>query len=112
MPPEERSGNFSENLAVRDALLRPGCEAQWCLFDPLLSVIFGRRFQGNRSRTGDLEAQLLHFNRALAQLTPSLQCPELYFLKGDIWVPNEHTPLAWTQANLAVALQTLKESAA
>jgi phosphorylase kinase alpha/beta subunit len=108
---EKRSGNFSEHLAARDALLRPGCEAQRCLFDPLLSVIFGRRFHTDRSRTDDLEAQLLHLNRALAQLTANLECPELYFLKGDIWVPNEHTPLAWTHANLAVAFQKLKESA-
>jgi phosphorylase kinase alpha/beta subunit len=112
MPPEKRSIHFNAaDLAARDALLRPGAEAQWCLFDPLLSAFFGRRFQRDRSRIADLEAQVFHFNRALAQLTPSFECPELYFLKGDTWVANEHTPLAWTQANLAVALHTLKRNA-
>lgn len=110
-PPETRSGNFSEDMTVRDKWLRPGCEAQWCLFDPLLSAIFGRRFQRDRRRTDDLDLQLIHFNRALSQLTPDVQCVELYFLKGDTWTPNEHTPLAWTQANLAVALHVLKASA-
>jgi phosphorylase kinase alpha/beta subunit len=109
--PEERSADFSEHIAVRDAWLRPGFEAQWCLFDPLLSTIFGRRFQSDRSHTADLERQLAHFNRAIAQLTDDWQCPELYYSKGGVWSPNDHTPLAWTQANLAVALETIRTSA-
>jgi phosphorylase kinase alpha/beta subunit len=112
VPPERRSSNFSESLAARDALLRPGCEAQWCLFDPLLSAVFGRLFREDRTRLDHLEAQLFHFNRAVGQLTPRYECPELYFLKGDTWIPNEHTPLAWTQANLALALHALEASVA
>ena len=38
-PPEERSSDFSERLDFRDAHLQPNCEAQWCIFDPLLSII-------------------------------------------------------------------------
>jgi phosphorylase kinase alpha/beta subunit len=110
-PPEERSADFSEHIADRDRLLRPGFEAQWCLFDPLLSTIFGRRFHHDRTQASNLEWQLAHFNRAMAQLTGDLQCPELYYWKSGVWSPNDHTPLAWTQANLAVALETLRASA-
>ena len=108
--PADRAANFSHSLEVRDELLRPGCEAQWCLFDPILSVIYGARFQHDRSRKDFLNAQLLYFNRALTQITHDNRCAELYYLKGNSWIPNEHTPLAWTQANLAVAMHSLKNS--
>jgi len=104
-PPEERSADFAQRLAVRDEFLQPGCEAQWCLFDPLLSVIYGDDYQ----QTGSAEAlrrQLEHLNRAIGQLDEG-RCPEMYFLKQGKWATNEHTPLAWTQANLAVAVECL-----
>jgi hypothetical protein len=41
---------------------------------------------------------------------PDLECPELYFLKQGRYVPNAHTPLAWTQANQALALHLVKKS--
>ncbi|HET6425793.1 MAG TPA: glycoside hydrolase family 15 protein, partial [Planctomycetaceae bacterium] len=41
---DERTADFSDNLAERNRLLEPGTEAQWCLFDPTLSVIYARRF--------------------------------------------------------------------
>src|SRR5208337_1098529 len=44
LPENCRTINVSEDMTARDALVRPGEEAQWCLFDPLLSTIFGRRF--------------------------------------------------------------------
>jgi hypothetical protein len=109
-PPGERSADFSTRLDLRDEFLRPGCEAQWCLFDPILSVIYGRRFRQDGA-AASLARQLLHFNRAIEQLTPQGQCTELYYLKGGAWVPNEHTPLAWTQAGLATALHSLRLSA-
>lgn len=109
--PSEQSANFSENLAFRNALLKPGCEAQWCLFDPILSAIYGRRFTEEPARLDWLTAQLWHFNRAMSQLTPDGQCAELYYLKHGHWTVNSHTPLSWTQANTAVALQCLKASA-
>ena|SRR5215469_12271165 len=51
-------------------------------------------------------------NRSLKQLTEDMQCPELYFFRHGNWVPNPHTPLAWTQANLALALSLMKKSVA
>jgi len=110
-PPEERSSEFSSRLEVRDAFLQLGCEAQWCLFDPLLSVIYGKAFQNRPQHRELLELQVEHANRAIAQLDERGRCPELYFLKNGKYVPNEHTPLLWTQANLALALECLQRSA-
>jgi phosphorylase kinase alpha/beta subunit len=109
-PPQERSADFSQRLGVRDEFLQPGCEAQWCLFDPLLSVIYGAQY-AQSGRTEALERQLEHLNRSMAQLDETARCPELYFLKQGRWTPNEHTPLAWTQANLSLALEYLDLSA-
>jgi phosphorylase kinase alpha/beta subunit len=102
LSPEQRAGDFSNRVELRDQLLQPGCEAQWCLFDPLLSVIYGER--------NLLGEQLEFLNRALGQLTVDGRCPELYYLRDGTHVPNEHTPLAWTQANLAIAIHELESS--
>ena len=96
-PQEVRSMDWSERIEVRDEYLQPGCEAQWCLFDSLLSVIFARLY-------GDREQQARYFHRAIAQLTPSHDCPELYFLKQGRWTAGPHTPLLWAEANLSLAL--------
>jgi phosphorylase kinase alpha/beta subunit len=106
--PEERRSDFAK-LAVRDEFLQPSCEAQWCLFDPLLSVIHATQYQQNGAPEA-LDLQLAHLNRAIAQLDEYGRCPELYFLKRGKWTPNEHTPLAWTQANLSTALDYLDRS--
>ena len=108
--PEEMSADFSDRLEFRDAHLQPNCEAQWCIFDPLLSVIYGQRFLSDRSRTADFHKQLHYFNRSLAQITSTGECPELYFLKNGRYIPNAHTPLAWTQANQALALHLMEQS--
>jgi len=109
-PLEERSMNFASKLSLRDEFLEPGCEAQWCLFDPLLSVVYGAQYQ--QSGTEDaLGRQLAHLNRAIAQLDDQGRCPELYFLRQGKWTPNEHAPLAWTQANLGIAMEYLDRSA-
>ncbi len=109
-PPHERSSDFSSRLAVRDEFLQPGCEAQWCVFDPLLSVIYGEQYL-KTGRKEFLQFQLEHANRAIAQLDAQGRCPELYFLQRGKYVANEHTPLAWTQANLSIAMEYLKKSA-
>ena len=109
-PPDERSMDFAQRLAVRDEYLQPGCEAQWCLFDPVLSVIYGEEYQQTGS-TEALQRQLEHLNRSIGQLDEG-RCPEMYFLKRGKWTANEHTPLAWTQANLATAVECLGRSAA
>jgi Glycosyl hydrolases family 15 len=109
-PPGVRSAALGSRPEVRDEFLAPGCEAQWCLFDPLLSVIYGADYR-ERGREEWLALQLEHANRAISQLDERARCPELYFLKQGRYVPNEHTPLTWTQANLATALAYLERSA-
>jgi Glycosyl hydrolases family 15 len=109
-PPEEMSAVFTETLDFRDAHLQPDCEAQWCLFDPLLSIIYGKRFLADRSDRASLHKQVHYFNRSLAQITSAGACPELYFLKNGRYIPNAHTPLAWTQANQALALYLMEQS--
>ncbi|HEV2719180.1 MAG TPA: glycoside hydrolase family 15 protein [Thermoanaerobaculia bacterium] len=101
--PAERTRDYSRDMAARDALIHDvGGEAQWCIFDPLLSAYDGR--------AGRPERQVHHFNRTLAQITASWQCPELYYRKGGKYTPGPQSPLQWTQANLLVALQTMKDS--
>ena len=108
--PGQMSSDFSHNLDFRDAHLQPNCEAQWCIFDPLLSIIYGRRYLANRSDPASFHKQVHYFNRSLAQLTAEGQCPELYFLKHGRYIANGHTPLAWTQANQALALHLMEQS--
>lgn len=111
-----RTTDYSETTAQRDALLEPGAEAQWCIFDPILSIIHGQRF----AQSGDPEQllqQVFHFNRSLGQIsapgleTPAWRCPESYYRVHGNYVPNDITPLLWTQANLAMALQFMEQSA-
>ena len=106
---DQRTADFSDNLAERDRLLEPGLEAQWCLFDPILSIHYGLRHE----RTGEAEdrrRQLHHLNRSLGQLTSAdsrfgaYRCPESYFRERGCYVPNDICPLLWTQANLKLAL--------
>jgi GH15 family glucan-1,4-alpha-glucosidase len=108
-PPEQQAADFSNSIAYRDALLAPGCEAQWNLFDPIVSIIYGQRYAESRQKS-DLERQTHYFNRSLSQNTADGQCPELYFLKDGKYVINDHTPLAWTQANQALALHMMEKS--
>jgi hypothetical protein len=108
--PAQMSSDFSDRLDFRDAHLQPNCEAQWCIFDPLLSIVYGKRHLADRSDTASFQKQTYYFNRSLAQLTPAGQCPELYFLKRGSYIDNVHTPLAWTQANQALALYLMEQS--
>lgn len=106
----DRTRDFSDDVTERDALLPyVGQEAQWCLFDPLLSAHYGRRYRETGDR-GAYAQQERHFNRALAQITPAWQCAELYYCKDGRWVTNPHVPLLWTQANLLLALNAMQAS--
>ena len=114
---DERTADFSDNIGARDSLLKPGLEAQWCLFDPILSVIYGRRYQ----RTGhddDRFMQRIRLQRSLSQLTTAesrfgaYRCPESYYCEAGKWVPNDITPLLWTQANLRLALHFIRQTLA
>lgn len=111
----ERTVDFSDNLSSRDSLLKPGNEAQWCIFDPVISVYYGRRFQLS-GLEDDLRSQIYHFNRSLGQLTGvdcvlgGFKCPEMYYLENGSYVPNDNVPLLWTQANLWSAFKYMKDS--
>ena len=91
--------------------------AQWCIFDPIVSVIAGRRYLRAHDPR-DLLRQVHRLNRSLGQLTGpecpqgELRCPEAYSLVYGRYIPNDHIPLLWTQANLWLALFAMKESAA
>ncbi len=110
---EERTADFSEDLSARDRLLRPGGEAQWCLFDPILSCIHGRRYRESGD-VSDHALQLQHLRRSLQQLSPpggrfpAYRCPESWFCEQGVWQPNDLTPLLWTQQNLLQALLLLQ----
>lgn len=113
---DKRAADVSERQEIRDALARPGEEAQWCIFDPIVSIVAGRRYRRTREQP-DLDRQVHHFNRALGQLTGTgyprggLRCPEAYYLERGRYVPNDQVPLLWTQANLWLALGEMRASA-
>jgi hypothetical protein len=115
LSPEQRTANISDDMTYRDSLIQAGQEAQWCIFDPIISIIFGQKFQATGQKT-DLEQQVFYLNRALGQLTGEtceageLKCPELYYLEDGQYRANDATPLLWTQANLKVALKTMADS--
>jgi phosphorylase kinase alpha/beta subunit len=107
----DRTRDYSDDIEARDALLDgPGREAQWCVFDPMLSALYGERRKAGGT-DADRARQVAHFNRALAQVTGDWACPELYYERDGVLVPNPHTPLLWTQANLRLALTVLRETA-
>ncbi|MEA5414506.1 glycoside hydrolase family 15 protein [Synechococcus sp. BA-132 BA5] len=108
----------------------PGNEAQWCIFDPILSCIYGMRYKSSKRDPADLKWQTYYLNRSLSQITantslipmgesgepreniaiPAYRCPELYFLMAGHYIPNVSTPLLWTQANLLMALEVMIRS--
>ena len=95
--------------------LQDGEEAQWCIFDPIISAIYGTKFQ-TTGKTDYLEKQIWYLNRSLGQLTAldfklgGFKCPELYYLHHGEYIPNDATPLLWTQANLSTALKMMENS--
>jgi len=106
---DQRTADFSDNLAERDRLLEPGREAQWCLFDPIIALHFGLRY-ADTGAAADRQQQAHHLNRALNQLTRAdsqfgpYRCPESHYCVRGRYVPNDICPLLWTQANLKLAL--------
>jgi len=112
---EQRTSDFSDSLGQRDRLLRPGYEAQWCIFDPIISCVWGQRYLASGLES-DLSAQLQSLQRSLGQLTrpggrfPAWRCPESWFCERGEWVPNDITPLLWTQGNLLQALVRMEAS--
>ena len=118
LPEEIRTSISSEReqwLQEHDRELKQGEEAQWCIFDPIISTIFGLKFQKTRQEEY-LQQQVKYLNRSLGQLTGKdcalgeFKCPELYYLQSGQYIPNDVTPLFWTQANLRVALKVMEDS--
>ena len=126
MSVEERTHSAVGRLEMRNrsaaGVSYAGVEAQWTLFDPLLSRHWGRRYE----QTGDsaqLDKQLQFLNRSLSQLVTKdgmLFAPEAYYRNyhtkmtesgpTDGWIPNDHMPLLWTQANILLALLAFEQS--
>ncbi len=114
-----RTAGFEDDVAARDRFLQPGTEAQWCLFDPVLSTIHGWRFLATRD-PGDRAWQEWHLRRALGEVTGADcplgegLCPEAYYLPDSrtpaVWVANDDTPLLWTEAALSSALLAARKT--
>jgi phosphorylase kinase alpha/beta subunit len=108
VPQEKRTSHLGNDISERDTLLtEKGKEAQWCIFDPIISVIYGIRFQ----KTGQedyLNKQIYFLNRSLGQITEEFECPELYYIEGSEYVHGDVVPLLWTQANLRIALKIME----
>ena len=107
--------DYSDDMATCNDFFVEGGEAQWCIFDPIVSICYGLQYQ----RTGSselLDRQTYYLNRSLGQITGSagrsgaFQCPELYYFEDGCLQTSTSTPLLWTQANLWIALKTLEES--
>jgi len=104
-----------EELKARDALLKPGEEAQWCLFDPMVSAYYGKLYQKTKN-SEYLKCQQLFLSRSLAAISGD-DCEfggwhacEAYYMCKDKWVSNDDTPLVWTQADLLMALFEMENS--
>jgi len=110
-----RTADVSQDMSARDALVKKGEEAQWCIFDPIISTIYGKRSE-HKTDEEYVAKQIYYFNRSLGQLTGpdsgfrEFLCPELYYLKGDRYLPNDVTPLLWTQANLMIAFNQIEQT--
>lgn len=102
--------DWSMSTEERDAHFQDGGEAQWAIFDPVLSVYYARKYRKTRDEN-DRRRQIWHLNRSLGQITGHddrygpFQCPELYYLERDRLQTSRSTPLLWTQANLLLALK-------
>jgi hypothetical protein len=117
LKPAERTADVSDDLSGRNRLLTiAGQEAQWCIFDPEISCIFGLKFKSTQS-SECLAKQTDYLNRSLRQITaadqtdlPAFRCPELYYLEAGRYVSNDHIPLLWTQANLMLAMKLMEDN--
>lgn len=94
-----------------------GTEAQWTMFDPLLSAYWGKRYAESQD-DAHRNKQLFYLDRSLANLEPqpsgNLAMPEAYFYDytdgENRWTPNDHTPLLWAHANLLTAVRVFEET--
>ena len=104
----EITADYSDRIEDRNKNHILGEEAQWCIFDSILSVIYGIKYLRNKNKKYK-ELQTHYFNRALAQITGDgcvfgpFKCPEMYYLEDGQYVVNDTVPLLWAQANLWMA---------
>jgi len=104
-----------EELKERDANIKPGEEAQWCLFDPMISAYYGKLYQSTKKEEF-LKKQQLYLARALAAITGdecefgAWMCAEAFYLAKGKWQPNDNTPLVWTMVDLKMALYEMERS--
>lgn len=130
---EERTTSAEGRLDLRNAsaakVAATRTEAQWTLFDPILSSYWGRRYQ-QEGDPAHLKKQLKYLDRSLSQLAVqndgSMKLPELYYHEqagvnlDDSFSanpqyrlePGDHTPLLWSQANLLGALSLFEANIA
>ncbi|MEP6495843.1 MAG: glycoside hydrolase family 15 protein [bacterium] len=114
---DDPTRDYSDDIASRNALLGPGDhEAEWCLFDPIISIWHARRYLQS-GRAADLAGQTEHLNRALRQITDAnpprcqaYQCAELYYQEGGRTQTSKSVPLLWSQANVWTALEYMRMS--
>jgi phosphorylase kinase alpha/beta subunit len=106
-----------EELKERDSQLKLGEEAQWCLFDPIVSAYYGKLYQSTK-KPEYLKCQQLFLARSLAAITGD-ECEfgawhacEAYYMNKDKWQSNDDTPLVWTQADILMSLFEMKKSVA
>ena len=115
LSPERRTTEFVDDMLTRDMLWREGEEAQWCIFDSIISTIYGRWYAQTKD-PADKSQQRYHFHRSLSQLTGpncpwgEMMGPESYFIEHGKFIPNDITPLLWTHANLRIALEQMKRT--
>lgn len=115
LSPQQRTVEVSDDMSYRNSLIQEGQEAQWCIFDPIISVIFGAKFK-ETNQEEFLKEQIFYLNRSLGQLTGEeceageFKCPELYYIEDNKYISNDATPLLWTQANLRIALKKMEDS--
>lgn len=107
----DRTADFTDRMEERDAFLKPGLEAQWSLFDPMLAVYFAKLFQQSGD-AGHAELAQRYLARSLGQLLDvegDLKMPEAYFSEHGQWVPNDHIGLLWAEAGLLYMLTVFDE---
>ncbi|MHC1558424.1 glycoside hydrolase family 15 protein [Actinomycetospora sp. C-140] len=110
-------GRIEDRNLMGSGVAYTGTEAQWTLFDPVLSVYWGRIYESGGNELHH-ELQIHYLRRSLSQLVDieaerqkRKGLPEAYYLEFDgetnHWVKNDHTPLLWSQANLLRAVNLL-----
>lgn len=115
IPEDMLTTDYSGCLNARDAHFLAGGEAQWAIFDPVISSYYGKLHK----KTGQAEyreLQVWHLNRSFGHITGpddrygTFQCPELYYIEQGKLQCSRSSPLLWTQANLLLGIDEYSRS--